>query len=435
MAFFRIAFGTIMLCNVGRYFVHDSIGKYWIEPTFHFQYFGFEWVRPWPGNGMYVHFGVLGLAAAGITVGYFYRFCSLLFVVGFSFQFLLEQALYLNHYYAAALFSLLLAVVPANAVWSLDSSKRLPSRKSHTIPLWALWLLRFQIAVIYIFAGLAKLNPDWLSGTSWKTLLQGPTRVPFVDLLSEWHLANVSLGWGGLLFDLLVIPGLLWKRSRGVTFACAVVFHFINSQLFRIGIFPWMMLAATTLFFYPNWPRELLQFVTGAPHRIRTPAPASAPVSVPALTALVTYAVLQMAIPLRHYLYRGDVAWTEQGHRFSWRMMLHKKDGRTVFRVVTAQDTAVIDPLTHLRPWQVHAMSTRPDMILQYAHLVAREATVGRGTSVRVYVDAELSLNGRPPYPLVDPSIDLAAQPRTIWQAPWIIRSGGIRASWVRASP
>ena len=60
LVYFRIIFGAIMFWEVLRYFDHDWITRYWIEPTFHFTYYGFDWVRPWPGELMYIHFIGLG---------------------------------------------------------------------------------------------------------------------------------------------------------------------------------------------------------------------------------------------------------------------------------------------------------------------------------------------------------------------------------------
>jgi len=420
LAAFRIAFGVLMLWEVVRYFAHNWIREYWIEPTFHFQYLGFDWVLPWNGVGMYVHFGLLGVTAVGIALGYYYRACSILFLVGFAFQFVLEQARYLNHFYAAVLFALLLVVVPANAVWSVDSWERSTSRKSRSIPLWALWLLRFQVSCVYIFAAIAKLNDGWVSGAAWGIMLQSRRGVPLVDLLSAWDVERFVLGWGGLLFDLLVVPGLLWSRTRGIAFSLAVLFHFLNSQLFHIGIFPWMMLAATTLFFHPAWPRELLTFVSGRPGRTLRSPHSNTPMRISAFTALAVYVVLQTAIPLRHYLYPGDVAWTEEGHRFSWRMMLRAKRGAATFRIVSSSDTVIVKPLEYLRPWQLEVMTTRPDMILQFAHFLVRDAEKQGKGHPRVYVDVQVALNGGRPHALIDPRVDLGSQPRNLWAASWI---------------
>jgi hypothetical protein len=40
---------------------------------------------------------------------------------------------------------------------------------------------------------------------------------------------------------------------------------------------------------------------------------------------------------------------------------------------------------------------------------------------VRVYADAWASLNGRPRQRLIDPSVDLASEPWSLWPKRWIL--------------
>ena len=96
---FGVLFGALMLWEVGRYFSHNWIELYYIEPKFHFTYYGFSWVRPWPGEWMHVHFLALGVLAVLILVGLCYRIAAALFFLGFTYVFLLDQARYLNHFY------------------------------------------------------------------------------------------------------------------------------------------------------------------------------------------------------------------------------------------------------------------------------------------------------------------------------------------------
>jgi len=79
LVYFRIIFGAIMLWEVFRYFDHNWIDRYWIEPPFHFSYYGFDWVYPWPGDLMYLHFVVLGILASFIMIGFKYRISAILF--------------------------------------------------------------------------------------------------------------------------------------------------------------------------------------------------------------------------------------------------------------------------------------------------------------------------------------------------------------------
>ncbi len=67
-----------------------------------------------------------------------------------------------------------------------------------------------------------------------------------------------AYGWAGAGFDLTIVAWMLWGRSRPLAFAVLIVFHLITGQLFMIGVFPYMMIAASLIFFSPEWPRRLI---------------------------------------------------------------------------------------------------------------------------------------------------------------------------------
>lgn len=259
LIYFRIAFGTVMLWEVWRYFSHGWVKRYYIDPTFYFTYYGFGWVRPWPGDGMYLHFVALGALAICILLGLWYRISATLFFVGFTYVFLLDRTNYLNHFYLISLISLLMIVLPAHRAFSLDASRH-PEIRSETAPAWALWVLRVQIGIPYFYGGLAKLNGDWLRGEPMRTWLAQNADFPIIGslLTEEWMVYLFS--YGGLLLDLLIVPILLWPRTRVLGYGVALMFHLLNASLFRIGIFPWFMIAATALFFRPDWPRLIGQW-------------------------------------------------------------------------------------------------------------------------------------------------------------------------------
>ena len=250
LACFRIVFGAIMLWEVIRYFSHGWIERYFITPTFHFTFYGFGWVQPWPGDGMYWHFFALGVLALLIMVGFLYRLSAALFFLGFTYVFLLDQARYLNHFYLVCLLSLLMVLIPAHRALSVDALAR-PSLRAATAPAWALWLLRAQVGLVYFYAGVAKLNGDWLRGEPIRDWLAYRTDFPIIGPLFTQEPVMWMFAYGGLLLDLLLAPLLLWRRTRWFAFALAVLFHLLNAGLFSIGIFPWLMIAATVMFFPP----------------------------------------------------------------------------------------------------------------------------------------------------------------------------------------
>ncbi|MDC0715857.1 HTTM domain-containing protein [Nannocystis bainbridge] len=435
---FRVVFGLLMIVDVWRYY--GKIDATYIQPGFHFTYYGFDWVRPWPGDGMYVHFLVLALAAAGVMVGCCYRAAATVFFLGFSYWFLLEQARYLNHFYLIALLAFVMIVLPAHRAFAVDAWLR-PRLRAATVPAWALWLVRFQIAVPYLFGGIAKLNGDWLQGEPMRMWLAARASRPIVGPLFTQEWVVYFFSWGGLLFDLAIVPLLLWRRSRPFAFVAALLFNLVNGYVFTIGIFPWVMAAATLMFCEPDWPRRCGR-VLARLFGLR-PAGLSAPrlfvrprerVSLSlrtglrpgqrwTLALLGTYCGFQLLFPLRHWLYPGDVAWTEEGHKFSWRMKLRDKESRVRFLATDPHEerTWEVDARQYLTPWQRTEMSGRPEMILQFAHHLAADLRAQGHEDLQIRAVANVSLNGRAPQLMIDPEVDLVKQPRSILPAPWIL--------------
>ena len=436
---FRFVFGAIMLWEVYRYFSTGWIRRYYIDPSFYFGYFGFEWVKPWPGNGMYVHFAVLGVAAACIMLGLLYRFAVPLFFLGFTYVFLLDQTRYLNHFYLVCLIAFVMIFLPANRAVSVDAAIW-PTLRTQVVPAWTLWLLRFQVGIAYFFGGIAKLNSDWMiGGEPMRTWLRPLMTMPGIGPIFQKEWVVYSFVYGGVLVDLLVVPLLLWRRTRLIAFCAAVVFNLINAAIFNIGIFPWFMLGATLIFFPPDLMRRFARaFLTpGAALRSEDgEKPAIRPLPAHEQThtllgknqkiilgLLAAYALLHVLLPLRHYLYPGNVSWTEEGHNFAWHMKLRTKRGEALFTIThppTGQ-TWVVDPKQHLEPRQAMKMANKPDMILLFAHHLAEQKRREGYDNVEVRAQVTSSLNGRKPQVLIDPNVDLAKESRSMLPASWIV--------------
>jgi len=449
LIFFRIVFGAIMLWEVYRYFTNDWIRRYYIQPTIYFSYYGFSWVKPWPGQGMYVHFFVLGVLAVCILAGFFYRVAATLFFVGFTYVFLLDQTRYLNHFYLVSLIGFLLIFLPAHRALSIDSLLR-PGIRSDRVPAWTLWLLRAQVGIAYLFGGIAKLNSDWFRGEPMRTWLRPLTKLPSIGPFFEKECMVYQFVIGGLLLDLLVVPLLLWRRTRQYAFLAAIIFNLTNAVIFQIGIFPWFMLGATLIFFPPDLMRRI---ASGFVHAFASPdaSPAlrqvektevqktgedaaSATVDIAAkcealswkqkavAALLTTYLAVQIILPIRHYAYPGNVSWTEEGHNFSWHMKLRAKKADALFTLThpASGQTWTIDPKHHLEPHQLARMAIHPDMILQFSHYLA-ELKRREGYDVEVRARVMASLNGRKPQLLIDPNADLAKERLSLLPARWIL--------------
>ncbi len=487
LVYLRVAFYGIMLWEVWRFIDHNWVERYFTGKEFYFKYWPFVFVQPWPGDGMMVHFYVMGIVAVFAMLGLFYRLSATLFFFLITYVFLLEQARYLNHLYLICLISFLMILVPAHRYFSLDAFLK-PALRSTIVPAWSVWLLRFQVGVLYFFGGIAKLNADWLRGEPLRAWLAARTDFPFLGQFFTNDAVVWLMNYGALFVDLFAVFLLINRRTRVFGFIALLVFHFMNSRLFGIGIFPWTMIAATAIFFEPDWPRRALRdlreghryrshtliggfalgFLIGGflpetfsliraliggmgvaiaayhldePFRHRevratadhsTDSNQTTGVTQSGLSLLQkttvallgTWVVIQVLVPLRHFVIPGNVHWTEEGHNFSWHMKLRDKDSGGFF-VVTDPDTGQeqrINPRSYLTNRQVSKMTSRPDMIVQFARYLEKRFREEGHDDVEVRAHILASLNGRAPQLLIDPQVDLTEVPYPWWgHADWIL--------------
>lgn len=418
LAVFRIAFGLLMCADLCAYLANGWVDDILIRPSFHFTYLGFDWVKPLPGNWTKVECAVLAGLSLCIALGLFHRVAALLFFIGFTHLFLIDAAEYLNHFYLICLFAFLLVFVPAHRCWSLDTWRK-PGGDSGSVPAWCLWLVRAKVGIPYVYGGIAKLNGDWLRGEPLRMWLEKRSGFPIIGRWfgEEWMVYFFS--YSGLLLDLLFVPFLLWKPTRLWAYLVVIAFNLMNAALFHIGVFPWMMIAASLLFFPPDWPRWRCR---GREIGWKQTSPGVEPRAWFAFAAGVLFIAWQLLMPLRHFLIPGNVAWTEEGHRFSWRMKLRDKQSETSFEVTdpTIKETWEIVPGDFLTKRQEAVMAGHPDMIHQFAIHVARQYEKEYGMRVEVRAKALASLNGRKPAVLIDPTVNLAAETRNVFAKRWI---------------
>ena len=457
LAAFRFLFGLALCVSMLRFLAYGWVERLFVEPRFHFKYWGFGWVEVMSAGAMHTLFAVLAGLALSMALGFAFRLTATAFAVGLFYVQLIDVSTYLNHYYLAALLSVLLAISPANRAWSIDAllRRRLFGRKARPELLRAwLWLFRIQVGLVYFFAGMAKAQPDWLlHGQPLRIWLGANTHWPIIGPLFTIGATPLVLSWCGFLFDTTIAGFLCFRRTRIWAYLVVIGFHAMTRLLFPIGMFPVIMVLAALVFFDPDWPRTLWARLVrrrstlgpaAAPVPL-APTPASSPGSggfadsrelgasprsllwpVLGLTAGALYCLVQLALPLRYLGYGGNVLWHEQGMRFSWRVMVRAKGGNTSFVVRQPQTGRVwhVSPRAYLTALQESEMSSQPDLILQLAHHV-RDDFERRGLGpVEVRVDSRVSLNGRRSAPFVDPSVDLVT-----------VRDGLGRAAWVLPAP
>jgi len=421
VAAFRVLFGALLLVSTLRFFAHDWVRQFYGVPTHFFPYWGFGWVRPLPLSGMFALYAVIAGAALCLMLGIVARPAAALAALAFGYAHFCDKANYLNHYYLITLLLGLLACLPVDREFSLRAFRR-PSERRGQLRAWVLYLLRFQIGLVYVFGGLAKLNSDWLlHAEPLRIWLSANAELPILGPILHEPWAGMLFSWCGALFDLCVVPLLLVRVTRAPAYAALVLFHVLTALLFRIGMFPWMMILNATIFWSPSWPRRLLERLPGLPRPLPSGV-AGAALGGTSRGLIAAYVATQILLPLRSALYPGNTLWSEEGFRFAWKVMLVEKAGSLEFEVEEpAGRRYSVSPRQYLTPFQARMASTQPDMILELAHWIAHDAAVRAGSPVRVYADSEVSFNGRLRRRLIDPTQDLARVEDSLSAKPWIL--------------
>ncbi|GAA4276707.1 HTTM domain-containing protein [Aquimarina mytili] len=419
---FRVFFGFLIAAEaIGAIFT-GWVTRTLVEPNFTFNFIGLDFLQPLPGNGMYFYFALMGIFGLMVMIGFKYRWSMIAYTVMWAGVYFMQKASYNNHYYLLLLLCILMSILPAGNYFSIDV-KRNPLLKKISMPRWIILVIIAQLWIVYTYASVAKLYPDWLDYTVAKNLMAGRAYYPIVGDLLQGHWAHISVTYFGILFDLLIIPLLLWRKTRLAAFCFSIFFHLFNSIVFQIGIFPYLSLAFTVFFFS----KERI-------HRIfmkKKPFYDGNEIVIPSykkvlLPAMIIWFTIQIALPLRHWVIPGDVLWTEEGHRLSWRMMLRGRSGNTNFYIVDKNDPKAKRTYVNIREYvskkQMRLVSTKPDAMWQFAqHLKQQYADEGK--DIAVYVKSKISINGKKSRQFIDPDVDLTSVPWNYFTTnPWIIK-------------
>lgn len=427
LAVFRILFGLMMLASVIRFMLKGWVTDLYITPKFYFTYYGFEWVKPLGATGMYLLFVLMAIAALGMMLGLFYRLSATLFFLSFTYVELIDKTNYLNHYYFVSIIAFLMILLPAGKAYSLDA-KRNPGIAVTHIPLWCIGIIQFQLGMVYFFAGVAKLNSDWLlNAQPLRIWLQPHTNLPVIGPWMDKEWVAYIFSWCGALYDLLIPFLLLNRRTRLMAYGTVIIFHVLTAILFPIGMFPYIMIICTLIFFDTKFHRSVLQIFESkrkSESFTKEKALIFAPLVTKVLTiVLVTHFTIQLLMPFRYLLYPGHLFWTEQGYRFSWRVMLMEKAGKVFFHVKdpdTQRSGEAVIP-DELTPNQEKMMATQPDMILQYAHHLSDYYKTRGIKNPEITAECYVTLNGRGSKLFIDPTVDLTQQTESFYHKNWIL--------------
>lgn len=402
----------MMLFSTIRFISMGWVHEFYVKPEFHFKYYGFSWLEALPEQGMYAVFFFMLLACLGILFGCFYRISAVVFFLTFTYVELIDQSNYLNHYYFVSLMSFIMIFLPAHKSFSLDV-KYAMVKEMKEIPNFYILLPKFQLAIVYIFAGIAKLNYDWLTQAQpLKIWLPAHSHLPIIGSLLNYEVVAYLFSWFGTLYDLFIVFFLINSRTRTIAYFFVIVFHVLTRILFPIGMFPYIMIMSTLIFFSEQFHVKIIYALKiflkiKTQHQLEI-KPASY-VNIKLYAFFLLFFVLQMILPFRYMAYPGKLFWTEQGYRFSWRVMLMEKAGTAFFYVVDSKTKRRIevDNKDFLTKNQEKMMATQPDMILQYAHYLGAYYQAKGLVHPKVFVESYVNLNGSGSKLFIDTTVDL----------------------------
>jgi len=420
---FRLFFGALLLFSTVRFAWNGWIDMCYISPSYFFPLFDWQWIKPLSANGMYIVFIGLGISSFCICIGLLYRINTILFFLLFTYTELIDKTYYLNHYYLVCLLSFWMMLVNAHHHFSIDSLL-FPKIKRKSVPQWQIVIFKLQLSIVYFFAGLGKVNPDWLfHAEPMRTWLPSKYQLPLLGKIVQYRATAFLFSWMGCLYDLSIWFFLLLKKTRKLAYLAVIVFHVLTSILFpQIGMFPYIMMVCTVIFFATEWHEKVLSTIQKYYSKVfkKVTKVSTSSLGLPEdikLTlklklislGLGLYVLLQLYLPFRYLYYPGNLLWHEQGFRFSWRVMLIEKVGITY---ITLKDPKTgikknVEQCNYLSKYQQRMMSTQADMILQFVHSIGDEFKKEKGYAPEIYVQSTLALNGHKRREFIDKEINL----------------------------
>ena len=486
ISYFRICFGILISWQAWIIIDESWAWTLFTQKSVYFKYWPFEFLTPMNPTFMVAIIVVMGICGILVASGIFYRLSSLLIFTIFTYIFLIEKARYENHLYLICLISFIMIFIPAGKHLTFPSIFTTKSSNPVTLPNWPLFLLRTQIGVVYIFAGIAKLNMDWVTRAQpikqWMVNYKGPD---VIENLATSSITPWIMTYGAILIDLFAVPLLCYRKTRVFTYLILVVYHLFNAHLFGIGIFPFLMILSTALFFDNQWVKRLMNdikslnykkisfliigtgigYILGSFLHIKGEHPIeiagaigiaifAANIDEPfklqnhsaftslndspktsnsttrnLRTTIVTYLIIiwisiQLLIPMRHLMIPGNVNWTNEEHYFSWRMKLNNKESEGTFTITNkiSQLSWNLDPRLFLTELQYETMMTRPNLILQFTKYVEHHLNNNGYSNISIKSNINMSLNGKPYKPLIDKNMDLTkVSSKWLTHSEWIL--------------
>ncbi len=413
LVIFRIAFGALLFTSTFRFILKGWVYQLYVLPKMYFPYYGFEWVKPLSENGMYLIFGLMALNSILIIIGFFYRIAIALFFILFTYVELIDKTNYLNHYYFVSIVCFILIFVPAHKAFSVDN-KLFKKPEINSVPNFFLLIIKLQLFLVYFFAGVSKINYDWLiEAQPLKLWLPAFSHFYIIGHYLENDWVAYLFCWFGCLYDLSIGFLLFNKRTINVAYILVLIFHLATALFFNIGMFPYVMIIITTIFFKEKTHKAILTKLKSILNYNSFKIHSEVLIlKKPLIILFVIYFLIQIITPFRYLLYDGKLFWTEQGYRFSWRVMLMEKAGTAFFYIKDCRTNKQIevDNKKHLTYMQEKQMATQPDMMIDYAKFLKQEYIKKGFLNPKVTAQSFVTLNGKGSKEFINDTLDLSLQ-------------------------
>jgi hypothetical protein len=382
-----------------------------LAPVYLFTFQGFSFLSEIPEGGMKFLYALLLIAPILMLIKKAFRFAVFIYLVAFSFFFLVEQSYYNNHFYLIILYCFF---------WLFYNPQKHQGKLS--VPGWLLFLFQIQLFIVYFYGGLVKLNFDWLVNQEpMATLLRlNSAQLPSAKFATSSLIINY-LTYGGLIFDLLIGFLLLNRKTLWIGIIINTIFHLTNIFLFNIGeggdigIFPIMMIL-TNVIFIPahilrNWAQRLGMGVKAIFPPGKEKPIEELKISAPKVKPwLLAYFMIQLLLPFRYHLIGSDVDWTGQASFFSWRMKSYTKQCEIKFfyQSDAAQPKQEYKMGRIINTMQIDKMAQHANMIYQFIQFIKKDLKRKEGlTNPIITADVKIAFNGRSPQNFIDPKQNL----------------------------
>ncbi|MEL6558299.1 MAG: HTTM domain-containing protein [Bacteroidota bacterium] len=409
LAILRIIIGTWFFVDLLSMLVSGYVKEAYVEATMNFAFYGFEWIKPLPGAGMYGLYIFLTITTIGIITGYRYRLSLGLFLIGFSYVFLCDIVYTLNKFYLFILLAIMLLFTDGHKSISVVAK----NKQIKTIDNWQILIFQFLFALIYTLSGISKINLDWLLHAE-PLIFFYKNKIPFKWLSNDMYVLLVyTFTYCGVTFDLTISWLLAYRKTNFIANILQALFHLLNFAILHIGSLSLFSIMITWLLFPTPWLKRKLRYLTELSEDISRSLQSRKLV----IMGLSFFILINILIPTRHFIVGTEVNWTEKGHRFSWRLMTRAKRGSSANFTVVDNNTGEkynINERKILTSRQYRKMAAETDLVLAFADYLKGDYEKRLSHSnISVYATVLTKLNGRDKNYLIDPELDLTTVSRS----------------------